>query len=119
MLALTVAESGELFGIVAGTATIVGGAFTAYLNYKKDKPEPPTVVMSAGESGVKVLNGVVEILRVENDRYRLMISERDKRIDQLLAERERDMEERERDLRDKERRIRELTTELDDKNGKQ
>lgn len=105
ILALTLGEYGVLFGILTGVVTIVGGALTAYYNSKKDKPDPPALVMAAGESGVKVLDGVVQILRAENERYRNMVQERDERIEEL-------MDEREQAVRAREQRIASLTRQL-------
>lgn len=105
IFAITLAEYGILFGILTGVVTIVGGALTAYFNAKKDKPEPPALVMAAGESGVKVLDGVVQILRAENERYRNMVRELNERIDEL-------MDEREQAVKARERRIESLTRQL-------
>lgn len=85
---LSVGDWGILFGILTGIVTIIGGAITAYFNSRKSKPEPPALVMAAGETGVKVLDGVVQVLRNENERYRSIIEAKDRRIDELIDERE-------------------------------
>lgn len=105
--ALSVGDLGILFGILTGIVTILGGAITAYYNSRKSKPEPPALVMAAGETGVKVLDGVVQILRDENERYRSIIEAKDRRIEELIDEREVAVRARERriaQLRDQVRR---------------
>src|SRR4051794_10805999 len=91
ILAASLTEWGVIIGIVVGG----GGALAALRDIYKAKPETQTLVMSTGETGVKILDGVIDTLQSELarrdaaiERCEQVIDERNNRIAELVAERE-------------------------------
>lgn len=76
-LALSAQEWGLIVGILGAPATITGAVVAWY----KAKPETQTLVMSSGETGVKILDSVIDTLQTELARRDLAIEALEARLD--------------------------------------
>lgn len=77
---MTVSEIGAVTGIIAGLGSLIGVLVRVY----RVKPETQTLVMSTGETGVKILDNVIDTLQTELERR--TVHERD--LERILAERD-------------------------------
>lgn len=76
-LALSAQEWGLIAGILGAPATVAG----AVISWYKAKPETQTLVMSSGETGVKILDSVIDTLQTELARRDLTVENLEARLD--------------------------------------
>lgn len=79
-MAAAPAEIGTAVGLVGGAGAFIGILVRVY----QAKPETQTLVMSTGETGVKILDNVIDTLQTELERR----TANEQRLEQILAERD-------------------------------
>ena len=109
MIAASTSQVGMVLGIVLGPSGLIAG----YIALRKLKPEDQTLVMSANESGVNILNSanaalmsVVHTLEAQVDRAQAAQRHSEELLDRCVAER-----------RTRDEYIRELQTILNERGG--
>lgn len=117
MIALTTVNWLTLASIVVGSGAFIG----ALVRVWQAKPETQTLVMSTGETGVKILDGVIDTLQSELarrdvaiDRYIALVDKRDEEAARMRAAYRELVESHRFELAERDARIAELTDRLED-----